>query len=118
MLTETMSSPPGLTDAEVEDAAGDVDAGGRDAVLELHRVVDLVHGVALGGLHDVEGEDAAAHGLRGAEADLVEFRRNGVRRGLAAAGRVRDPMGARSADRRDGLVAHHEGTDVAVARVA
>src|SRR5688572_26084285 len=93
----------GLRDAVVQDPPREVDAGGGDAVLELHRVVDLVAGEAsVGGLHEVEGEDAASDGRRGALAEVVQVGGDGAVARLAALGRVGDPVRRVAVDGGDG----------------
>ena len=92
----------------------DVHPGRGDAVAELHRVVDLVdQQAALGVLEEVERQHAAAHGARGLLAQPVDLRRDRAVARRAAAGRVGDPMIGPPVDRGDGLVADHEGPDVA-----
>src|SRR3954451_1369664 len=56
---------------EVHDPAGDIHAGRRDRVAELHRVVDLEHGVAVADLDQVDRQHAAAAGPRRRPADAV-----------------------------------------------
>ena len=103
---------------KVDDAAGDVDASGLDAVAELHRVVDLADEQPVARrLEEVDREDATADGAGGAEAEIADFGRDREDRGLAAAGGVGDPVRAVADDAADGLVADDEDAEVALGLV-
>ena len=110
------ASQPSLRDveAEVHHPLGDVHAGRRDAVAELHRVVHFVHEQpAIGILEQIERHHAAAAGPGRARADVGELRRDRAVARRAAARGVGDPVRRGAIDRADRLRSDLERADVA-----
>src|SRR5579884_3933694 len=98
----------------VQYRAGDIDAGGGDAVAKLHRGVDLVdEQAALLIFQHVDRQNAAADRARRAHAQIVEFGRNRAIAGGRPARGVGDPVRAVAIDGADGALADDEGANVA-----
>ena len=77
------------------DVARDVDAGCRDGVAELHRVVDLVDEQApLRAFEQVDSRDVRADGCDGTLAQVAQLGRHFQTLGCGAAGGVGDPVPA------------------------
>ena len=64
---------PNLPDDEIDHFLRDVDAGRFAAISKLHRVIDFVHDDSCPAASSSKsiGQDAAANGLRRADADVV-----------------------------------------------
>ncbi len=75
-------------------------------------MVDLVDRHARRGLKQVDGQQSAAHGSRGAPAQVLNFISKRAIGGHPAAGGVGDPVGGGAVDGGDGFATDDEGADV------
>src|SRR5439155_20425065 len=88
-------------------------AGRRNAVTELHRVVDLVdQQAAIRVLEYIHGEHAAANRVRSPDAQIVQFGRHRAVGGFATTRRVGDPVLGIAVDGANALVPDDKGADV------